>query len=139
MVFVLRSHRKLESAMGQNRRIGKKGLTHTSLVVTPWLREHFKLDSIAAQFLTVDPFFSNFIWSLEAMTTDNRVLIPIYEISAKEIEGYIKCFDVNIQACVIIVWADQIQGALNSQLQCHSSCLIRLDKGAKVSLRKVWW
>ena len=73
------------------------------------------------------------------MTTDNRVLIPIYEISAKEIEGYIKCFDVNIQACVIIVRADQIQGALNSQLQRHSSCLIRLDKGAKVSLRKVWW
>jgi len=41
-------------------------------------------------------------------------LIPIYEMSAKEIEGYIKCFDVNVQTWVIIVRADQIQGALKS-------------------------
>ena len=32
LVFVLRRCRKLESAMGQNRRMGKKGWTHTSLV-----------------------------------------------------------------------------------------------------------
>ena len=32
LVFVLRRHRKLESAMGQDRRIGEKGWTHTSLV-----------------------------------------------------------------------------------------------------------
>jgi len=66
-------------------------------------------------------------------------LIPIYEMSAKEIEGYIKCFDVNVQTWVIIVRADQVQGALRSQLQRHGSCLHRLDKGAKVSLRKGWW
>ena len=40
----------------------------------------------------MDPFFSDHIWSLKAMTTDKRVLIPIYEMSAKEIKGYIKCF-----------------------------------------------
>jgi len=32
LVFVLRSYRKLEWALGQNRRMGKKGWTHTSLV-----------------------------------------------------------------------------------------------------------
>jgi len=73
------------------------------------------------------------------MTTDKRVLIPIYEMSAKEIEGYIKCFDLNVQTCVIIVRADQVQGALKSQLQRHGSCLHQLDKGAKISLRKGWW
>jgi len=72
-------------------------------------------------------------------TTDKRVLIPIYEMSTKEIEGYIKCFDVNVQTWVIIVRADQVQGALRSQLQRHGSCLHRLDKGAKISLRKGWW
>jgi len=51
----------------------------------------------------VDPFFSDHIWSLEAMTIEKLVLIPIYEMSAKEIEGYIKSFDVNVQTWVIIV------------------------------------
>jgi len=51
----------------------------------------------------VDPSFSDYIWSLEAMTTDKWVLIPIYEMLAKETEGYIKCFDVNVQTWVIIV------------------------------------
>jgi len=69
------------------------------------------------------------------MAIDKRVLIPIYEMSAKEIEGYIKCFNVK----VIIVRADQVQGALKLQLQRHGSCLHRLDKGAKISLRKGWW
>ena len=55
-------------------------------------------------------------------------------MSAKEIEGYIKCFDVNLQTWVIIVPADQVQGALKSQFQRHGSCLHRLDKGAKISL-----
>ena len=73
------------------------------------------------------------------MTTDKRALIPIYEMSVKEIEGYIKCFDVNVQTWVIIVRADQVQGALKSRLQRHGSCLHRLDKGAKISLRKGWW
>ena len=84
----------------------------------------------------MDPSFSDHIWSLEAMTTDKRILIPIYEMSAKEIKGYIKCFDVNVQTWVIIIRADQVQGALKSQLQHHGSCLHRLDKGAKISLRK---
>ena len=76
---------------------------------------NFKLGSIAAaQSLTVDPSFLDHIWSLEAMTIDKQVLIPIYEMSAKEIEGYIKCFDVNVQTWVIIVRADQVQGALKS-------------------------
>ena len=57
----------------------------------------------------MDPSFSDHIWSLEAMTTDKRILIPIYEMSAKEIEGYIKYFDVNVQTWVIIVRADQVQ------------------------------
>ena len=61
----------------------------------------------------MDPSFSDHIWSLE-VATDKRVLIPIYEMSAKEIEGYIKCFDVNVQTWVIIVRADQVQGALKS-------------------------
>ena len=43
------------------------------------------------------------------------------------------------RAPFIIVQADQVQGALKSQLQRHGSCLHRLDKGAKVSLRKGWW
>jgi len=73
------------------------------------------------------------------MTIDKRVLIPIYEMSAKEIEGYIKCLDVNVQTWVIIVRTDQVQGALKSQLQRHGSCLHRRDKGAKISLRKGWW
>jgi len=75
------------------------------------------------------------------MTTDKRILIPIYEMSAKEIEGYIKQSDDNVQTWVIIVRADQVQGALKSQfkLQRHGSCVHRLDKGAKVSLRKGWW
>jgi len=108
--------------------------------ITSWLREHFKLGSIAAsQSLTVDPSFSDYIWSLEAMPTDKRVLIPFYEISAKQIKGFIKCFDVNVQTWVIIIRADQVQGALKSQLQRHGSCLHRLDKGAKVSSRKGWW
>ena len=66
--------------------------------ITSWLQEHFKLGSIAAaQSLTVDPSFSDHIWSLGAMTIDKQVLIPIYEMSAKAIKGYIKCFDVNVQ------------------------------------------
>jgi len=73
-------------------------------LIKSWLREHFKLGSIAVtQSLTVDPSFSDHIWLLEAMTTDKRILIPIYEMSAKEIEGYIKCFDVNVQTWVIII------------------------------------
>jgi len=81
------------------------------------------------------------MWSLEEMTIDKRVLIPIYEMFSKQIEGlgYIKCFDVNIQTWVIIVRADQVQGVLNEQLQRHCSCLHRLDKGATISLRKRWW
>jgi len=51
----------------------------------------------------VDSSFSDHIWSLEAMAIDKRVLMPIYEMSAKEIEGYVKCFDVNVQTWVIIV------------------------------------
>jgi len=73
------------------------------------------------------------------MTIDNWVLIPICEMSAKEIEGHIKCCDVNIQIWVIIVRADQVQGALESQLERHGSCLHQLDKGGKISLRKGWW
>ena len=73
------------------------------------------------------------------MTTDKRVPIPIYEMSLKEIEGYIKCFNVNIQTWVIIIRADQVHGALKLQLQRHGSCLHPLDKGAKISLRKGWW
>jgi len=73
------------------------------------------------------------------MTTDKRVVIPIYEMSVKEIEGYIKCFDINIQTWVIIIWADQVQNALKSQLQCHCSCLHSLDKVVKVKMRKGWW
>ena len=71
----------------------KKGGRTLHWSITSWLREHFKLGSIAVtQSLTVDPSFSDHIWSLEAMTTDKRILIPIYEMSAKEIKGYIKCF-----------------------------------------------
>ena len=44
----------------------------------------------------MDSSFSDHIWSSEAMTIDKLVLVPIYEMSAKEIEGYIKCFDVNV-------------------------------------------
>jgi len=77
--------------MDQNRRMGtfeKKGGRTLCWSITSWLQEHFKLGSIAAaQSLTVDPSFSDYIWSLEAMTTDILVLIPIYEMSAKEIEG----------------------------------------------------
>jgi len=83
---------------------GKKGGRTLHWLTPSWLREHFKLVSIAAaQSLTVDPSFSDYIWSLEAMTTDKWVLIPIYEMLAKETEGYIKCFDVNVQTWVIIV------------------------------------
>jgi len=118
----------------------KKGGRTLHWSITSWLREHFKLGSIAvAQSLTVEASFSDHIWLLEAMTIDKRVLIPIYEMSAKEIEGYIKCFNVNVQTWVIIIRADQVQGALKSQLQCHGSCLHQLDKGPKISLRKGWW
>ena len=61
------------------------------------------------------------------MTIEKLVLIPIYEMSAKEIEGYIKSFDVNVQTWVIIVRADQVQGALKSQLQRHGSCQAYID------------
>jgi len=90
---------------------GKKGgrTLHWSRSITSWLRENCKLHSIAAaQLLTVDPSFSGFIWSLKAMTSDKRVLIPIYQMLAKEIEGYIKCVDVILQTLVIIVQADQV-------------------------------
>ena len=64
----------------------KKGGCTLHWSITSWLREHFKLGSIAiVQSLPVDPSFSDHIWSLEAMTTDKRILIPIYEMSAKEI------------------------------------------------------
>ena len=67
----------------------KKGRCTLHWSITSWLWEHFKLGSIAvAQSLTVDPPFSDYIWSLEAMTTEKCVVI--YEMSAKEIEGYIK-------------------------------------------------
>ena len=39
---------------------------------------------------------------------------------------------------VIIVRADQVQGAFKSQLQLHGSCLHRLNTGTKVSLTKGW-
>jgi len=69
----------------------KKSRCTLHLSIASWLREHFKLDSIAAAHsLAVDPSFSDHIWSLEAMTIDKRVLLPSYEISAKEIEDYIK-------------------------------------------------
>jgi len=87
----------------------------------------------------MDPSFSDYIRSLETTTTNKRVLFSIYEMSAKEIEGYIKCLYVNVQTCFVFVRADQVQGVLRSQLQHHGSCLHRLDKGAKVSLRKGWW
>ena len=102
----------------------KKGGRTLHWSITSWLREYFKLGSIAVvQSLTVDLSFSDHIWLLEAITLDKQVLIPIYEMSAKEIEGYIKCFDVNVQTWIIIVRADQVQGALKSQLQRHGSCL----------------
>ena len=57
------------------------------------------------------------------MTINKRVLIPVYEMSAKEIEGYTKCFNVNVQTWVNIVRAEQVQGALKSQSQRHGSSL----------------
>ena len=58
----------------------------------------------------MDPFFLDY----EATTSDKRVLILIYEMAATEIEGYIKCFNVNVQTWVIILRADQVQSALKS-------------------------
>jgi len=55
------------------------------------IAEYAGLDS------AVDPSFSDYIWSPDTMTTSKKVVIPIYEMSAKEIEGYIKCFDANVQ------------------------------------------
>jgi len=67
----------------------EKGWTHTSLIDYFMAMRTFQTCSIAAaQSLIVDPSFSDHIWSLEAMSIDKRVLIPIYEMSAKEIEGY---------------------------------------------------
>jgi len=63
---------------------GKKGGRTLHWFITSWLREHFKLGSIpAAQSLTVDPSFSDHIWSFETVTIDKWVLIPIYEMLAK--------------------------------------------------------
>jgi len=77
---------------------GKKGGRTLHWSITALLREHFKLGSISArQSLTVGPSFSDYIWSLEAMTTDKWVLITTYDMSAKEIEGCIECFDVKVQ------------------------------------------
>ena len=56
------------------------------------------------------------------MTTDKRVLILIYEMSAKEIEGYIKQSDDNVQTWVIIVRADQTKGTLKA-LQSNEICV----------------
>jgi len=82
---------------------GKKGGRTLHYSITSWLREHFKLGSIAAaQSLTVDPSFSDHIWSLKAIKIEKLVLISIYEMSAKEIEGYITCFDVNVQTWVLV-------------------------------------
>jgi len=61
------------------------------------------------------------------MTTDKQVLIPIYQMSAKQIEVYIKCFDVNVQTWAIIVQSDQVQDVLNLQSQRHDSCLHRIN------------
>ena len=99
MVSVLRSHRKLESATGQTDEWGKMGGRTLHWSVTSWLREHFKLGSIAAApSLTVDFSLSGYIWSSETMANDKWVLIHIYEMSAKEIEGYI-----NVQYWVVVV------------------------------------
>jgi len=50
---------------------GKKGGRTLHWSITSWLRENFNLGSIAvAQSLTVDPSFSDYIWSSEAMTTE---------------------------------------------------------------------
>jgi len=77
---------------------GKKGGRTLHSSITALLREQFKLGSIvAAQPLTVGPSFSDYIWLSEARTNDKRVLITTYEMSAKEIEGYIECFEVNVQ------------------------------------------
>ena len=73
------------------------------------------------------------------MATDKRVLIPICAMSSNEIKGHIKYFDVNVQSWVIILRADQVQGALKSQLQRHGSYLHPLDKGANLNLRKGRW
>jgi len=57
------------------------------------------------------------------MTNGKRVLIPIYELLAKEIKGYTNFIGVNIQTWVVINQTSQVQGALKSQLQRHGSCL----------------
>ena len=67
---------------------------HTNIHTLSHTRTH---SNVVAQSLTADPSFSDHIWSLEAMKIEKRVLIPIYEMSAKEIEGYIKSFHVNVQ------------------------------------------
>jgi len=113
---------------------------HKHWSITSSLQENFRLYSISAtQFVTVDRSFSGYSWSPEAMTTGRRVLIPVYEMSAKETKGFVKCFDANVQTWVIIIQAEQVHGVLKSHLQRHGSCLHRLDKSAKVSLRKSWW
>ena len=91
------------------------------------IAEYAGLDS------AVDPSFSDYIWSPDTMTTSKKVVIPIYEMSAKEIEGYIKCFDANVQTWVVIVQADQVQGALKFQ----GVSLHRLDKVAMVRWESV--
>jgi len=43
------------------------------------------------------------------MTTDKRVLIPIYEMSANEIKGYIKCFQCQRSDLGYHFQSDQVQ------------------------------
>jgi len=42
------------------------------------------------------------------MTTEKRVVILIYEMSAQAIDGYTKCFDANVYTWVIIIREDQV-------------------------------
>ena len=140
LVFVLRSYRKLEWAMGQNSWMGKKGWTHTSLVdyfmATRTFQTWFHRCS------TVSYCGSFLLRShLVIRDSDNWQMGSdphLWDVSEVN-RGIIKCFNVNIQTWVIFVRADQVQGVLKSHFQRHGSCLHWLDKGAKISLRKGLW
>ena len=83
--------------------MGKNGWTHTALVsyfmVTRTFQTWFHRCNTVSY---CGPLLLRSQLVVRGKTTDKRVLIPIYEMSTKEIEGYIKCFDVNVQTWVLV-------------------------------------
>ena len=139
LAFFLGSYRKLESLMGPNSWMGKKGCTHALLVdfmVTTTFQTLFQPCSTVF-------YCGPLLLRLKLIVTSNdnwqTGLDPhLWDVSQWNwrIHRMLQCQHSDLGYCFR---SDQVQGAIKSQLQRHCSYLHWLDKGAKVSSKKGWW